>query len=173
MSSSRSSGRAALVKAAVPIGLLAVASFAVASWGGPGGASEPAMVAPTHARAPNAQPAEPDVQMSMVTTKAGAGPRAATGDTVTVHYLGTFQDGTKFDSSVDRNEPFTFVLGRGQVIRGWDEGILGMQVGERRKLVVPPTLAYGREGRPPAIPPEATLVFRVDLLAIGNTPPFK
>lgn len=170
MSPLRSSSRAALIKAALPIGLLAVVSFVAGR--GPA-VAEPAMAAgPPHAMAPNARPVEPDAQMSVVTLRAGKGPAAALGDTVTVNYTGTFEDGRKFDSSLDRSEPFSFILGRGQVIRGWDEGTVGMQVGETRKLVIPPALAYGMEGRP-GIPPNSTLVFRIDLLAIGNSLPFK
>jgi FKBP-type peptidyl-prolyl cis-trans isomerase len=96
----------------------------------------------------------------------GAGPLPRRGQTVTVHYTGWLADGTKFDSSVDRNEPFSFVLGRGEVIRGWDEGVATLQVGDKARLTIPPELAYGREGYPGAIPPNATLVFEVELLSV-------
>lgn len=97
----------------------------------------------------------------------GTGPAARPGQTVTVHYTGWFTDGRKFDSSVDRDEPFQFVLGAGQVIRGWDVGVAQMRVGDKVKLTLPPELAYGRAGYPGAIPPDSTLVFEVELLAVG------
>jgi FKBP-type peptidyl-prolyl cis-trans isomerase FkpA len=96
----------------------------------------------------------------------GQGDEAAPGRTVSVHYTGWLPDGTKFDSSRDRGEPFAFTLGSGQVIAGWDEGVKGMKVGGRRKLVLPPQLAYGDGGAPPTIPPGATLVFDVEVLKV-------
>ena len=96
----------------------------------------------------------------------GQGDSAVPGRTVTVHYTGWLPDGTKFDSSRDRGEPFAFTLGAGQVISGWDEGVKGMKVGGRRKLVLPPQLAYGDGGAPPTIPPHATLVFDVEVLKV-------
>jgi FKBP-type peptidyl-prolyl cis-trans isomerase FkpA len=98
--------------------------------------------------------------------KVGQGAEARQGSTVTVHYTGWLPDGSKFDSSRDRGEPFAFTLGAGQVIAGWDEGVKGMRTGGRRKLVLPPQLAYGAEGAPPAIPPGATLVFDVEVLDV-------
>ncbi len=97
----------------------------------------------------------------------GAGPAPKQGQTVTVHYTGWLTDGTKFDSSVDRDEPFSFVLGTGQVIAGWDQGVAGMRVGDKARLTIPPELAYGAQGYPGAIPPNATLVFEVELLSIS------
>jgi FKBP-type peptidyl-prolyl cis-trans isomerase len=97
---------------------------------------------------------------------AGDGATATAGKSVTVHYTGWLPNGEKFDSSRDRNEPFSFTLGAGQVIAGWDEGVSGMKVGGRRKLVIPPDLAYGTAGAPPDIPPGATLVFEVELLSV-------
>jgi FKBP-type peptidyl-prolyl cis-trans isomerase len=97
----------------------------------------------------------------------GNGPSPKTGDTVSVHYTGWLTNGTKFDSSVDRNEPFSFALGTGQVIGGWDQGVATMRVGDKVKLTIPPELAYGENGYPGAIPPRATLIFEVELLSIS------
>jgi len=96
----------------------------------------------------------------------GTGDEAQAGDQVTVHYTGWLWHGAKFDSSIDRGEPFQFTLGAGGVIKGWDQGIVGMKVGGTRKLIIPPDLAYGEAGSPPKIPPNATLVFEVELLAV-------
>jgi len=100
------------------------------------------------------------------TLKEGTGPVAKSGQTVSMHYTGTLADGTKFDSSRDRNEPFSTRIGVGQVIPGWDEGVPGMKVGERRKLTIPSNLGYGERGSPPQIPGGATLIFDVELLGV-------
>ncbi|MCB9539774.1 MAG: FKBP-type peptidyl-prolyl cis-trans isomerase [Myxococcales bacterium] len=96
----------------------------------------------------------------------GSGAEAKAGDTVAVHYTGWLTNGTKFDSSKDRGRPFSFPLGAGRVIRGWDEGVAGMKVGGHRKLTIPPELGYGAAGAAGVIPPHATLVFEVELLEI-------
>lgn len=99
--------------------------------------------------------------------KEGTGAVAKAGQKVTVHYVGTLTDGSKFDSSRDRGKGFAFKLGAGEVIKGWDQGVAGMKVGGLRKLTIPPELGYGAHGYPPVIPPQATLVFEVELLSVG------
>lgn len=96
----------------------------------------------------------------------GTGAVAEAGKTVVVHYTGWLEDGTKFDSSVDRNKPFEFQLGAGRVIKGWDEGVVGMKEGGKRKLIIPPELGYGERGAGGRIPPNAVLIFEVELLEV-------
>ncbi len=96
----------------------------------------------------------------------GTGAEAKSGDKVKTHYVGTFLDGSEFDSSKKRDRTFDFDLGKGRVIKGWDEGLVGMKVGGKRKLVIPPHLAYGSRGVPSTIPPNSTLVFEVELIAV-------
>jgi len=96
----------------------------------------------------------------------GTGASPQNGQTVSVNYLGTLENGTKFDSSYDRNIPFQFIIGSGSVIKGWDEGIKSMKVGGKRKLIIPSALGYGPRGSPPKIPPNSTLLFEVELLSV-------
>jgi FKBP-type peptidyl-prolyl cis-trans isomerase len=105
--------------------------------------------------------------LKIETLKNGTGPAPKAGQSVNVHYTGWLTDGRKFDSSVDRNQPFSFVLGAGQVIQGWDLGVAQMKVGDKVKLTIPPELGYGAEGYPGAIPPAATLIFEVELLSVA------
>jgi FKBP-type peptidyl-prolyl cis-trans isomerase len=106
-------------------------------------------------------------ELKIETIKEGTGEGAVNGNTVTVHYTGTLLDGTKFDSSLDRGTPFSFELGAGQVIQGWEQGILGMKVGEKRKLTIPSDLAYGANGAGGVIGPNEALIFDVELLEIN------
>lgn len=104
--------------------------------------------------------------VSVEILKEGTGAQPKQGQVVTVHYTGWLTDSTKFDSSVDRGQPFTFQLGVGQVIQGWDDGVATMKVGGKSKLTIPPELGYGRQGAGGVIPPNATLIFEVELLGI-------
>jgi FKBP-type peptidyl-prolyl cis-trans isomerase len=108
-------------------------------------------------------------ELQKIDLKEGTGAEAKTGDTVEVQYTGWLKNGTKFDSSYDHGgKPFAFQLGGRQVIKGWDEGVVGMKVGGKRKLIIPPDLAYGPRGRPPVIPPNSELTFEVELLKING-----
>ena len=144
----------------------------------PAAPSEPApqTAAPAPLEAPKeaaevAKPAAPEPKMMTTPSglkyqdlAVGKGPMPKAGSHVMVHYTGWLTNGQKFDSSVDRNQPFTFTLGRGEVIKGWDEGVASMHVGGKRKLTIPPGLGYGKRGAGGVIPPDATLVFEVELL---------
>lgn len=105
--------------------------------------------------------------MNIEILQQGSGQATKSGDKVTVNYVGTLEDGVKFDSSIDRGQPFVFTLGEGSVIQGWEQGVEGMKVGEKRKLTIPPNLAYGEQGAGGIIPPNATLIFEIDLLQIN------
>ncbi len=114
----------------------------------------------------NTSGAAPSNELLMTVTKSGSGVESKSGDVLSVNYTGYLSDGTKFDSSLDRGTPFEFTLGSGMVIKGWDIGLVGMKVGEVRKLVIPAQFAYGEQGFPGVIPPNATLTFDVELMAI-------
>jgi peptidylprolyl isomerase len=124
------------------------------------------------AEEPAAEPPEPPEPQEQITElekedlSPGKGKTAKTGDTVRVHYTGWLLDGTKFDSSLDRKDPFEFTLGQGMVIKGWDEGVVGMKEGGKRRLVIPGDMAYGTRGSPPKIPPDAPLKFEIELLEV-------
>ena len=105
-------------------------------------------------------------ELQITDTQEGAGKVAENGMTVDVHYVGTLVSGQKFDSSRDRDQPFSFKLGAGQVIKGWEQGVVGMKVGGKRSLVIPPALAYGEQGAGGVIPPNATLKFEIELLEV-------
>lgn len=106
------------------------------------------------------------MELTIIDHQIGTGAEAVAGKTVSVHYTGTLTNGSKFDSSLDRGTPFTFTLGKGQVIQGWDKGIAGMKVGGKRRLEIPADMGYGARGFPPVIPPNSTLIFEVELLGV-------
>jgi peptidylprolyl isomerase len=145
-----------------------------------GGGGEEASPTPTRSTAPTVRatvvpsglpavsgtPTVTATGLQIIDIKVGTGASPQTGQTVEVHYTGWLADGTKFDSSRDRGQPFTFVIGTGQVIKGWDEGVASMKVGGQRRLIIPPALGYGASGSPPVIPANAQLIFDVELLSI-------
>ena len=119
----------------------------------------------------DSEPTLTDSGLGIIDIEEGTGAAPVAGQTVVVHYTGWLSaDGSKFDSSLDRGTPFEFVLGQGQVIPGWDEGLATMKVGGKRRLIIPPGLAYGEQGRPPTIPPSAELTFDVELVEIKDSP---
>jgi peptidylprolyl isomerase len=128
-----------------------------------------AAISPLHAQTPGNVITMPD-GLKIIDVKVGTGPSPKTGQTCVMHYTGWLYDngtkGSKFDSSVDRNEPFEFPIGAGHVIKGWDEGVATMKVGGKRTLIIPPSLGYGARGAGGVIPPNATLMFDVELLGV-------
>jgi FKBP-type peptidyl-prolyl cis-trans isomerase len=128
----------------------------------------PSALPPSTAPAPPAPPPTQTFPNGLVVEELrhGSGALARKGRTLVVHYVGTLADGTRFDSSRVRNQPFEFVFGQGSVIKGWEQGIEGMREGDVRRLTIPPALGYGVRGHPPTIPPEATLIFEIELLEV-------
>lgn len=143
--------------------IVAIMIVGWALWGGKEGNVEPS------GEQTQNPPMEARTGLQITDTLVGTGAEAKAGDVVSVHYTGTLVDGTKFDSSLDRGEPFSFILGAGQVIQGWDQGVAGMKVGGTRNLVIPPEMAYGAQGAGGVIPPNATLIFEVQLLNVQST----
>ena len=140
------------------LGLLAAGLFACSS------AQTVKSTTPSPSQAPVKKA---DAEFKIIDQKVGTGAEALAGKTVSVHYTGTLQsNGEKFDSSLDHGKPFDFHLGAGEVIKGWDEGVVGMKVGGKRQLICPPSYAYGEAGYPPVIPANSTLVFDVELLEV-------
>jgi peptidylprolyl isomerase len=162
--SSSSSGTISVGNEAAPPASLTQAGTSSTSTTGTTPSSGPLSKAPTVTPPTGAAP----TKLVMKELIVGTGPEAKAGDTVTVNYVGVlYHGGKEFDASWKRNEPFTFELGAGKVIKGWDQGVVGMKVGGRRELVIPAELAYGAQGSPPTIPPNSPLVFVVDLLSVG------
>ncbi len=150
-------------------GILAVVVIVILVGRGGGSGGETTSVADTGPKPTVEVPKGPaPTHLVVKDLKTGDGAVAKSGDQVSVQYVGVLYDGGKqFDSSFDRGQPFSFQLGGGQVIPGWDQGVAGMKVGGRRELVIPPDLAYGAQGQPPTIPANATLVFVIDLVSVG------
>ncbi len=147
-----------------------VAAVVIASSGGEDSSEpfDPNSISKPEVEVPDGEPPK-ELEIEDITE--GEGTEAAAGDTLTMQYVGVnYSNGEEFDSSWDAGEPFTFQIGAGSVIPGWDQGIVGMKVGGRRQLIIPPDLGYGAQGSPPDIPPNETLVFVVDLLDVQATP---
>jgi peptidylprolyl isomerase len=150
-------------------GILVVAVVVILVARGGGSSGETTSVADSGSKPTVDVPKGPaPTQLVVKDLKTGDGAEAKSGDQVSVQYVGVlYSDGKQFDSSWDRGQPFSFQLGTGQVIPGWDRGVAGMKVGGRRELIIPPDLAYGAQGQPPTIPANATLVFVIDLVSVG------
>lgn len=166
---------------AATAGLVALAlALSTLGGGGAGGGDGEATVIPSPAVTVTRGDSRPppvtgkrsvtDTGLGIIDVVAGTGATPSAGQTVSVQYTGWLSDGTKFDSSLDRGTPFEFVLGAGQVIAGWDEGLAAMQVGGKRRMFIPADLAYGEQGRPPTIPPNSELIFDVELLDVKEGP---
>ena len=153
------------------VALILILCAVLGGLSGCGGASKPGTSGASSTSSPmkvNGAPTTTASGLQYWDIVVGTGTTAAPGNTVKVHYSGFLTSGEKFDSSRDRGEPFSFPLGAGQVIKGWDEGVAGMKVGGQRQLRIPPQLGYGAAGAGGAIPPNATLIFDVELLDVGN-----
>jgi len=150
-------------------GILAVVVIVILVSRGGGSGGETTSVADTGPKPTVEVPKGPaPTHLVVRDLKTGDGAEAKSGDRVSVQYVGVlYSDGKQFDSSFDRGQPFSFQLGGGQVIPGWDQGVAGMKVGGRRELIIPPDLGYGAQGQPPTIPANATLVFVIDLVSVG------
>jgi len=146
------------------VGLALIATIALGGCGAK--ASDSSKPAPEATPAESTGSAEQATELKIKDDTVGTGTEAKNGDRVNVHYTGWLTDGTKFDSSKDRGQPFAFTLGAGEVIPGWDQGVVGMKVGGKRTLTIPPDLGYGAQGAGGVIPPNATLVFEVELVSV-------